>query len=312
MLLTHYWGTEVSIRTIGLANVILKNIGYSILGEDLCLKVKSYKLGEELDPFGMELWKDGREFEVNSKIRKYDDCDLSTLLSKGKKQNESLIYEGLFQEGWFLKENEERIRNMFNLPNVSIRDPNDMIVFVRLGDVAHIAPPYSYYQDAIETIQRDLSPKSKSYSNVSSMNNSYIATDSPNHPIVKRLIKKYCLKLVKYNDVDTILFAREFDNIILTAGTYNWLAAFLSKAKNIIYPEHAHFWHGDIYGIFNWTKIKWRSKAPLRYLIINRYFQQYDDFIHFYRYLKRIIRGVIISPAIKIKGFLRKIGNFKF
>ena len=51
MLITHYWGTEVTIRTIGLANVILKNIGYSILGEDLSLKVTNYKLGKELDPF---------------------------------------------------------------------------------------------------------------------------------------------------------------------------------------------------------------------------------------------------------------------
>tara|TARA_S200000501_G_C20835986_1_gene749372 strand:- start:1063 stop:1959 length:897 start_codon:yes stop_codon:yes gene_type:complete len=298
MLITHYWGTEVSIKANGLGNVILMNIGYSILGEELGLKVSSYKLGKELDPFGMRLWKDGRELEVNSKIRKYKDCDLSNLLSKGGKQNESFVYEGYFQEGWFISENKERIRDMFNLPTVKIRDPNDMIVFVRLGDVAHIVPPYSYYKEAIETILFRGSSECKSYSNISSMKNSYIATDSPNHPIVKRLIRKYKLNLVKYNDVDTILFAREFDNIILTAGTYNWLAAFLSNAKNIIYPEHAHYWHGDIYGIFNWTKLKWRHKAPLRYLILNKYFKQYDDFIHFYRYLKKIIRN-ILNPFLK-------------
>ena len=313
MLITYYWGTEVevSIRTVGLANVILKNIGYSILGEDLCLKVRNYKLGEELDPFGIQLWKDGRELEVNSEIRKYHDCDLSNLLSKGEKQTESIIYEGYFQEAWFLKKNEERIRGMFNLPTIKIRDPNEIIVFVRLGDVAHIAPPYSYYQDAIETIQCKLSTGSKSFSNGSSINNSYIATDSPNHPIVKRLIKKYKLNLVKSNDVDTILFAREFDNIILTAGTFNWLAAFLSKAKIIIYPEHAHLWHGDIYGIFNWTKLKWKNKAPLRYLILNKYYQQYNYLIHFYRYLKMIIRD-IFGHVFKIKGFLQKIKNLIF
>ena len=311
MLITHYWGTNVSIRTIGLANVILKNIGYSILGEDLCLKVSSYKLGEELDPFGMKLWNDGRELKVNSNIRKYDDSDLPHLLSKGEKQSASFIYEGFFQEGWFLKKNEDRIKDMFNLPNVNRRDPNDMIVFVRLGDVAHIAPPYAYYQEAIETIQGNLSSRSKSHSNVSSMKNSYIATDTPNHPLVKKLIKKYNLNLVKSNDVDTILFAREFDNIILTAGTFNWLAAFLSKAKIIIYPEHAHLWHGDIYGIFGWTKLKWKNKAPLRYLILNKYYQQYNYLIHFYRYLKMIIRD-IFGHVFKIKGFLQKIKNLIF
>ena len=184
MLITKYWETEgeLSIRTFGLANVILKNIGYSILGEHLGLKVRNYKLGEELDPFSIQLWKDGRELEVNSEIRKYQDCDLSHLLSKGEKQTESIVYEGYFQEGWFLRKNEKRIRGMFNLPKIKIRDPNEIIVFVRLGDVAHIAPPYSYYQNAIETIQYKLSTGSKSYS----LNNSYIATDSPNHPIVKR------------------------------------------------------------------------------------------------------------------------------
>jgi len=295
MLITHYWGTEVTIRTIGLANVILKNIGYSILGEDLSLKVTNYKLGKELDPFGMKLWDQGRELKVNSEIKKYNDCDLSYLLNKGIKQNESILYEGTFQEGWFLKKNAERIRNMFNLPAVKIRDREDLIVFVRLGDVAHLAPPYSYYQDAIETIQYKLSRGSKSYADAFSLKNSFIATDSPNHPLVKKLMKRYKLKLVKYNDVNTILFAREFNNIILTAGTFNWLAAFLSKAKNIIYPDQAHFWHGDIYGIFNWTKLEWRNKAPLRYLIINKYFQQYDELIHFYRYLKRFIRKIITS-----------------
>ena len=153
MLITHYWGSEVSIRALGLANVILKNIGYSILGEELCLKVKSYKLGEELDPFGIKLWEDGREIELNSKDRSYNDRDLHYLLNKKGNHYEGLLYEGSFQEGWFLKENEERIKSMFNLPTVKVRDKNDLIVFVRLGDVAHIAPPYSYYQDAIETIK---------------------------------------------------------------------------------------------------------------------------------------------------------------
>ena len=305
MIITRPWG-KGTIKTWGLANVILNNIGYSILGEDLCLKVKSYKLGKELDAFGLKFWEDGRELEINPKLTKYSDCDLHYLLSKGEKQSEGFIYEGYFQEGWFLKQNEERIRNMFNLPTIKTRDPNDLIIFVRLGDVAHIAPPYSYYQDAIEIVRSKFSAGAKGDSNINSIKNGFIATDTPNHSIVKKLIKKYKLHLVKTNDVDTILFARNFNNIILTAGTYNWLAAFLSKAQNIIYPEHAYFWHGDIYEIFNWTKLEWRSKAPLKYLILNRYFKQYDDFIHFYRYLKRIYDR-FSTRFSKIQLLIRKI-----
>ena len=306
MIVTYFWDTKVSIRTIGLANVILKNIGYSILGEDLCLKVKEYKLAKELEPFDLKLWGEGRELEVNSKVSNYDDNDLADLLSKGSKQNEGFVYKGNFQEGWFLKKNEARIRNMFNLPTVELRNPNDIIVFVGLGDVAHIAPPFSYYQEAIQTIQNKLTKISKSNSIQSSIGKSFIATDSPNHSIVKKLIKKYNFNLVKYDDVETILFARNFNNIILTAGTYNWLAAFLSEAKNIIYPEHAHSWHGDIYRIYNWTKLEWKSKAPFKYLILNKYFQQYDDLIHLCRKLKKIIR-VILTPAFKIQRLFRKI-----
>ena len=309
MLITHYWGSEVSIRAIGLANVILKNIGYSILGEDLCLKVKSYKLGEELDPFGIKLWNDGREIELNSKDRAYNDRDLHYLLTKKGNHYEGLLYEGNFQEGWFLKENEERIKSMFNLPTVKVRDKNDLIVFVRLGDVAHIAPPYSYYQDAIETIKYRLLKEFEYSSKAFVLKNSFIATDSPNHPIVKRLIKKYKLNLVKYNDVETILFARGFYNIILTAGTYNWLAAFLSEAKNIIYPEHAHFWHGDIYGIFNWTKLEWKRKAPLKYLILKKYYSQYNYLIHLNRHFKKIIRN-FLAPIFKIQRIVRNIRTY--
>ena len=72
-------------------------------------------MGEELDPFGIKLWKDGREIELNSKDRAYNDRDLHYLLNKKGNHYEGLLYEGNFQEGWFLKENEERIKSMFNL-----------------------------------------------------------------------------------------------------------------------------------------------------------------------------------------------------
>ena len=62
----------------------------------------------------------------------------------------------------------------------------------------------------------------------------------------------------------------------------------------------------DIYEIFNWTKLEWRSKAPLKYLILNRYFKQYDDFIHFYRYLKRIYDR-FSTRFSKIQILIRKI-----
>ena len=251
-----------------MANNIIQNIGLSIIAEKLNLKVKNYKINSDINKFKINLWKEGRELpDSNNKII-YKDTDYELLLSKSFNPKNKITILGFFQIGEFLFKNKLKIKEMFNYKKESKFKKNQILVFLRLGDVAHLAPPFEYYSKAINVITDRLKMEMNS--------DSYIATDSPTHPLIKRLVRRYNLKVFKGDRVETIFFVSRFRNIVLTGGTFNWLGAFLSEAENIIYPEPTYLWHGDIFSIFPWTEIKWRNYAPLKFYLLNNHFRIID------------------------------------
>ena len=123
----------------------------------------------------------------------------------------------------------------------------------------------------------------------------FITSDSPSHPIVKKLAEEYSYKVILSDATETLKFASRFKNFILTGGSYNWLAAFLADAKNVIYPEYTYLWHGDIYSNFGWTKKKWRKYAPIRFFFLKNYFWKFDYLVLSLRKFKRISKKIISS-----------------
>ena len=90
------------------------------------------------------------------------------------------------------------------------------------------------------------------------------------------------------------MFARKFNNLILTSGSFNFLSAIISEAKNIIYPEVINNWHPDYYEEFEWkkTKLSMPSVVFIRtnvliFKILKRYFNKYRI------YLKRILEKLL-------------------
>ena len=156
---------------------------------------------------------------------------------------------------------------------------------IRLSDVAHLAPPLDFYIEAIEDMQSKLGFNKKI--------EGYIASDTPDHKIVKKLVSIYNYKIISSNATETLKYAVRFRNFILTGGSYHWLAAFLADPEHVIYPEHTYMWHGDIYSHFKWTKKGWKKFAPIRYFLLKNHFWKYDYIILSLRKIKKFFKRFI-------------------
>lgn len=268
-----------------LANNLIQNIGLSLLGEKLNLKVSNYKITPEILKFDLNLWREGRVLSKKSSLQIYKDKDIELLFKDQFEPNSSFIFAGNFQHGKFLSNNRSKIKKMFRYKKEPTFNNSKLILMIRLADVAHLAPPLDFYNEAIADMQSKLGFRTKI--------EGYIASDTPNHKIVKKLALKYNYKIITSDATDTLKFAIRFRNFILTGGSYHWLAAFLADAKNVIYPEHTYMWHGDIYSHFNWAKKEWKKFAPIRYYLLKNHFWKYDYIILSLRKIKKFLRRYI-------------------
>jgi hypothetical protein len=57
--------------------------------------------------------------------------------------------------------------------------------------------------------------------------------------------------------LETIDFAKNFNNLVLSEGSFSWWIGFLSHANNVYYNERPRFWHGDIFVVSKWKKLKY-------------------------------------------------------
>ena len=103
--------------------------------------------------------------------------------------------------------------------------PSDIAIHVRRGDFAEhdsLLPEYVYKA----MLEKALS--------VEAANNVYLLTDSPDDPFVKNIYKK---GIIIHNDcISDLYFLTQSNRIIMSASTFSWWGAFLSKAKEIYYP----------------------------------------------------------------------------
>ena len=129
------------------------------------------------------------------------------------------------------------------------RDPNELFVSVRLGDILGRSSvlPLEYYIDAIERV---------------SFTKGYISSDSIEHPMIEILSKKYNLTIWDNKDPLVKLdFAKDFNQLVLSEGTYCWWMGALSNAKTVIcnnrHANKKNIWHGDIFVYPDWIKLNY-------------------------------------------------------
>ena len=160
-------------------------------------------------------------------------------------------FDGFFQLKEFFTKYEFEIKSLLNINHKSV---NKDLVFVhyRIGDIENHRGmlPLEYYIDALENTK---------------FNGGYISSDSLDHKNCTYLMKTYNLKAVhNLSPINTIYLGKNFNNLVLSEGTFSWWIGFLSEAENIICNKRDNLWHGDIF-LDRWKKLYWdyNQKKPI-------------------------------------------------
>lgn len=102
----------------------------------------------------------------------------------------------------------------------------DCFVHARIGDLLNNANRDMAY------FKPDYLDQQLKYSR-NTFNTVYISSDTINYPPLVQLINKYDLTVYQSDPLETILFAKNFNNLILSAGSFSYWMAYLSEANNI-------------------------------------------------------------------------------
>jgi hypothetical protein len=172
-----------------------------------------------------------------------NDSNFLDLLNSDTIEQGHYIFDGFFQLKDFVLNYKDKIKSLFNLSYDSI-NKDEVFVMYRIGDISgsRMMIPIEYYQESLSIINS---------------NGGYITSDSPEHPNVIQLSKEFNLTIYNNTPIETINFAKNFNNLVLSEGSFSWWVGMLSNAKNIYYNQRERFWHGDIFVFSEWHSLNY-------------------------------------------------------
>ncbi len=172
-----------------------------------------------------------------------DDNNFMTLLESESLTQAHYHFLGYYQNRDFILKYKNEIKSLFNLKFTDI-PKDEVFVAYRIGDIngERQMLPIEYYREALQNIGCD---------------KGYITSDTPNHPNVIQLSIEFNLIIYNNSPIETIDFAKNFNNLVLSEGSFSWWMGFLSSAENIYYNERRRFWHGDMFVIPEWKALKY-------------------------------------------------------
>ena len=212
-----------------LCNQIIRNIAASIICKRHNKKI-NYFMHTEIEKLGITLYTSMYEPQYKSTIKLKNETYFQAL-------NNDVISNIDFTSDFFQEENitdliytylntDEQKENIIKMNpfNTRYNNNNDLFIHIRLGDVSHFNPGIEYYIECI---------KSMKYNQI------YIASDSPNHTIIKELQQLYPnINIINYDEIKSIQFGSTCSNIILSHGSFSAIIGYLSYfTKNIYYPN---------------------------------------------------------------------------
>ncbi len=161
------------------------------------------------------------------------------------------LFQDYFQYKEFIEKYSIQIKNFFELTYIPA-DPKEIFVAVRLGDATNSRArlPRAYYEDAITQLYDK------------GCYGGYITSESIDHPDIVYLKEKFNLKTyVNHTPMEKINFAKNFNNLVLSEGSFSFWMGFLSNAENIYINDRRHIWkwHGDIFVFPEWKRLCYDS-----------------------------------------------------
>lgn len=233
-----------------MGNKIIQYLAASIFCEKFDLKLINYSLDElyflkKIDGY----FPNEKEIIINNNEKEIiiNNNNYFNYLNKSKiDDNIIYMFDDFFQIYDFFEIYEDKIFERFEINN-NEKITDKYIIHIRLGDCksfnGHL--DFEYYENSIIYLSK------------LNINDGYIITDSPNDDIVKKLLDKYNIELYNSNNyINDFIFAMNFNNIILSQGTFSFLIGFLSRADNIICKKNPDkLWHGDIFKK-SWIRVK--------------------------------------------------------
>ena len=237
-----------------LGNLFFINMFFHFMSIKYNLKC-SYKKNDMFKSFGIHFHKGEKIYSKNLLVT---ERNLLHILNDIPHEPSNLIMNNvqcqskkfclILKEYFYTDENKKTIMSN-NIFKNRYNTNNDLFIHIRLGDVVDRLPNIDkYYEEALD---REKNKYDKAY----------ISSDSIKHEICIKLIKKYKLIVLEYNEIETIMFANTCKKLILSGGTFSWMIGFFAFFTNTIYyPELlkkiTKKWYGDIFSFSNWIGIE--------------------------------------------------------
>ena len=223
-----------------LANNIIQFIASYFFSKKNNLTLKSYPPRELNKQVILPIGRDG------SDLVKINDNNFFDFYDKDYVEEKYYLIDGYFQTKRFLEPIREEVKNLFNFEYEKKSD-DEVFVHYRIGDLLNVNSnfviPVEYYIEALETIN---------------FTSGYISSDSIEDERCKELINKFNLKPIQLSPIDTILFGKNFNKLVLSEGSFSLLIGYFSNAKTIISNDRPLKWGGDACnGFDNYTKLSW-------------------------------------------------------
>jgi hypothetical protein len=233
----------VSINYAGrLGNNMLQYAAAKIFSNKFKIKLSTPAISGGINFTKLLIINDDSDFEsYQNKTIIVNNQNFLELLSKEKCDPANYIFEDFFQIKEFILNYTVNIKNIFQNNTKSI---DQVFVHYRIGDIELLQNmlPIDYYIEALEKI---------------GSKKGVISSDSPDHDNVKLLSEKFNLEILVKPPLDTIILGSNYNNLVLSEGTFSWWIGVLSNAEKIIYNNRERFWHGDIFCYDDWIKLNY-------------------------------------------------------
>ena len=243
-----------------LGNKVFQNLAVSLLSQRYDI-VARYAMQEDFDALGLQLHS-GAGF-MRGPPRPLLNADLRMLLeAKPAPLRHTLAILETYQTPWFARHIRQAVlppmRGTLLAANPyreRIGRNSDTCVHVRLGhttadnagDIDAFLPPPAYLFPSFYAAVGPAPP-----------GRVLVATDSPAHPGITALLQRFSAELLTLDAVQTVQYMATCAHLVLSDGTYSWLAGVLAGAMGnatVRYVPRQAVWHGNIHVFPEWERV---------------------------------------------------------